>query len=96
MTREVAGALALVRAGLAAWSPGISAFSREAARRGAVVEAHWSLNAVNACAVEQLADLGASTVWLSPELSGRQIAELARRRSACRWAWRSGALRRSW
>ena len=43
---------------------------------GAAVEAHWSLNAVNAYAVEQLAELGAGLVWLSPELSGRQIAEV--------------------
>ena len=49
----------------------------DAARRGAVVEAHWSLNAVNAYAVEQLVDLGATKVWVSPELSGRQIAALA-------------------
>jgi U32 family peptidase len=55
---------------------------REAARRGAVVEAHWSLNAVNAYAVEQLVDLGANSVWLSPELSGRQIAELTATSSA--------------
>jgi putative protease len=49
----------------------------EASRRGAVVEAHWSLNAVNSLALEQLVELGASTVWLSPELTGRQIADLA-------------------
>jgi putative protease len=49
----------------------------EASRRGAVVEAHWSLNAVNSLALEQLVALGASTVWLSPELTGRQIADLA-------------------
>jgi putative protease len=48
----------------------------EAASRGAVVEAHWSLNAVNSLSVEQLAELGASTVWLSPEVTGRQIADL--------------------
>ena len=57
--REVAAALRWCATGRARWSPGISACSREAARRGAVVEAHWSLNAVNAYAVEQLADLGA-------------------------------------
>lgn len=49
----------------------------EARRLGADVEAHWSLNALNSLAVAQLADMGASFVWLSPELSGRQIAELA-------------------
>jgi len=47
-----------------------------AASTGAVVEAHWSLNALNAPAVDQLAELGAGLVWLSPELSGRQIAEV--------------------
>ena len=54
----------------------------EAAGRGAVVEAHWSLNAVNHSSVAQLAELGAATVWLSPELSGRQIAALAAGSSA--------------
>ncbi len=48
-----------------------------AARQGASVEAHWSLNALNAYAVAELADMGASFVWLSPELSVRQIAEVA-------------------
>ncbi len=37
-------------------------------------DAHWGLNAVNPWAVEVLAELGADFVWLSPELSGRQIA----------------------
>ena len=49
---------------------------RLASDAGAAVEAHWSLNALNALAVEQLAELGAGLVWLSPELSGRQIAEV--------------------
>ncbi len=49
----------------------------ESARRGATVEAHWSLNAVNSLAVAQLVDLGASRVWLSPELTGQQIALIA-------------------
>ena len=49
----------------------------EASSRTANVEAHWSLNAVNALAVEQLRSMGASRVWLSPELSGRQIADIA-------------------
>ena len=47
-----------------------------ASKAGASVEAHWSLNALNAMAVEQLSALGAGLVWLSPELSGRQIAEV--------------------
>ncbi len=41
------------------------------------VEAHWSLNAANAYAVAELAEIGAQFVWLSPELSGVQIAEVA-------------------
>jgi len=49
----------------------------ESVHRGAIAEAHWSLNAVNSHAVEQLADLGASRVWLSPELTGQQIAQIA-------------------
>ena len=52
---------------------------RSASLAGAIVEADWSLNAVNPQAVAQLAELGASFVWLSPELSGRQIAEVAGR-----------------
>ncbi len=48
-----------------------------ARRRGGSVEAHWSLNALNSFAVTELADIGASFVWLSPELSSRQVAEVA-------------------
>jgi len=68
---------------LARVSPGATAVAgtlglvHEAANRGAVVEAHWSLNALNAHAVAELADIGASFVWLSPELSSRQIASVA-------------------
>ena len=40
------------------------------------VVADWPLNALNAHAVAALADAGASFVWASPELSGRQLAEL--------------------
>ncbi|MHB1020202.1 MAG: U32 family peptidase [Coriobacteriia bacterium] len=41
------------------------------------VQADWPLNALNPHAVETLHELGASFVWLSPELSGRQLAEVA-------------------
>ncbi len=51
----------------------------ESAGLGALVEAHWSLNAVNLSAVDQLAALGAGMVWLSPELTGRQIAQIVSR-----------------
>jgi len=44
----------------------------------ATVEAHWSLNAMNQYSVAELADMGAGFVWLSPELSSRQVAEVAR------------------
>lgn len=47
-----------------------------AATRGDV-EADWPLNLLNRHSVEALAGAGASFAWLSPELSGRQIAEVA-------------------
>jgi putative protease len=47
------------------------------AQEGAHMQAHWSLNALNAFSVAELADAGASFVWLSPELSVRQIAGVA-------------------
>jgi len=40
-------------------------------------EADWSLNLVNHHAVGAVAASGASFAWLSPELSGRQIASVA-------------------
>jgi putative protease len=73
---EVAAALGWCTPGIGVVAGNLGVL-REAARQGAVVEAHWSLNAVNSYAVEQLVDLGANSVWLSPELSSRQIAELA-------------------
>ncbi len=42
-----------------------------------VVEADWSLNALNPWTVSELASAGAGFVWLSPELSGRQLAAIA-------------------
>lgn len=47
-------------------------------QKGVSVEAHWSLNATNAYSVAALAEAGASFAWLSPELSGRQIASVVR------------------
>jgi len=73
--REVAAALAFAQAGRAI-AIGNLGLVGPASAAGARVEAHWSLNALNALSIEQLVDLGADTVWLSPELSGRQIAEL--------------------
>jgi putative protease len=46
------------------------------AERGITAEAHWSLNAANAYSVAELAEMGASFAWLSPELSSRQVAEV--------------------
>ncbi len=43
---------------------------------GAAVSADWGLNALNPWTVDALAGLGASMVWASPELSGRQLAKL--------------------
>lgn len=52
---------------------------RAARQIGAQVETHWSLNVVNAHAVAELAERGASFVWLSPELSAPQVAAVAAR-----------------
>jgi putative protease len=46
------------------------------AESGLAVEADWGLNVVNPWAAAALEDLGASMVWASPELSGRQLAAL--------------------
>ncbi|MCL2332656.1 MAG: U32 family peptidase [Actinomycetia bacterium] len=46
-------------------------------QRGVSAEAHWSFGATNAYSVRELAHRGATRVWLSPELSGRQIAGIA-------------------
>ncbi len=48
-----------------------------AQRDGLMLEAHWSLNAVNPWTVEALGRAGASFVWLSPELSGSQATRIA-------------------
>jgi putative protease len=47
------------------------------ASRDVEVHAHWSLNALNSHAVAELADIGAGFVWLSPELSSRQVTDVA-------------------
>lgn len=71
--RETASALRFVTPGHVV-AVGNLGLVGPASQAGASVEAHWSLNALNVFAVEQLAELGAGLVWLSPELSGRQIA----------------------
>ncbi|NTU71369.1 MAG: U32 family peptidase [Coriobacteriia bacterium] len=73
--REVAAAMRFAEKGRPFVAANLGALHL-AAKSGAEVEAHWSLNAMNAYATKQLVELGASLVWLSPELSGRQIAEV--------------------
>ncbi|HSK47358.1 MAG TPA: DUF3656 domain-containing protein [Coriobacteriia bacterium] len=48
------------------------------AQDGREVQAHWSLNALNEQSVAQLAELGASLVWLSPELTLAQVRAITR------------------
>jgi putative protease len=74
--REIGAALAFAEEGGHVVAGNLGALD-EAARRGAQVEAHWSLNALNVATVEELARLGAIRVWLSPELTGRQLAQIA-------------------
>lgn len=48
-------------------------------QRNIPAQAHWSLNVTNPQSAQALKELGATMIWLSPELSGRQIAEIAQR-----------------
>jgi putative protease len=73
---EVAAALRWAQRGTRVLAANLGLL-QDAAAAGAIVEAGWSLNAVNVQGIAQLRDMGASLVWLSPELSGRQIAEVA-------------------
>jgi len=53
-------------------------------QRGISAQAHWSLNVANPYAVRALVDTFSPTrIWLSPELSGRQIAGIVERSNAC-------------
>ncbi len=49
------------------------------AARGIDCETHWSFNVTNAYTVRELVRRGARLVWLSPELSGHQVADIAAR-----------------
>ena len=49
--------------------------------RGIPAQAHWALNATNPQACEVLAELGATRIWLSAELSQNQISAITRRTS---------------
>jgi U32 family peptidase len=73
--REIASAMAFAIPGRSVVVGNLGLVG-EAARAGASVESHWSLNALNVWSVTALAELGAHMVWLSPELSGRQTAEV--------------------
>jgi putative protease len=42
----------------------------------AAISADWGLNVLNAWTADALGSLGASLVWASPELTGRQLARL--------------------
>ena len=75
--REFARAIEHVKAGTSAVGTTLGLLT-EARRAGADVWAHWGLNAINEWTVEVLAQLGATGVWLSPEVSGREIAQIAR------------------
>ncbi|MCL2655052.1 MAG: U32 family peptidase [Coriobacteriia bacterium] len=46
-------------------------------QRDIPAETHWSFNVTNAYSARELARRGATLIWLSPELSGRQIADIA-------------------
>ncbi len=72
---EFVRAMSVVRTGrpVVAGTLGLLDSARAA---GAVVAAEWSLNAVNPATVDSLGERGADFVWLSPELSGRQIGEV--------------------
>ncbi len=74
--REYDAALAPARAAGRAVAGTIGALWRLASE-GHATQAHWSLNALNARAVGLLGSLGAGLVWLSPELSLPQIAQVA-------------------
>lgn len=63
----------LVRRGVAGTLGSLERLAGE----GCEVQAHWSLNAANVYTVAELAVLGASLVWLSPELALPQIREIA-------------------
>lgn len=51
---------------------------REVASLGAAVSGHWGLGVLNPWSAQAIAGRGAGFLWLSPELAGGQIAEIAR------------------
>ena len=73
---EVSGLLSLVEAGEPVVTGNLGLLVA-AARAGARVEADSGLNVVNAWTAAALAEAGASFVWVSPEVSGRQLAAIS-------------------
>ncbi len=73
--RESGFALSDVRPGSNVVAGNLGAV-RSASEAGANVWAHWGLNTLNPWTVAVLEDVGASGAWLSPELSGREIARI--------------------
>jgi putative protease len=69
-------AVLLARAADRACSSGNLGLLSALGRTDAMVSADWGLNALNAWTSEALGSLGASLVWASPELTGRQLARL--------------------
>ncbi|MHB8707092.1 MAG: U32 family peptidase [Coriobacteriia bacterium] len=71
---DEAPALLKIAAATGTATAGTLGLLASAAAAGVRVEADWPLNAVNSWSAAALADLGASLVWSSPELSGRRLS----------------------
>lgn len=70
---ELPGLIELATASGAA-TAGTLGLLASGAAAGARMEADWPLNVVNSWSAAALADMGASLVWSSPELSGRRLS----------------------
>ncbi|MDH4140229.1 MAG: U32 family peptidase [Coriobacteriia bacterium] len=66
-------------AGIGSAVAGNVGFVRALSTGGTEVEGHWALNVTNAWTSRVYAEMGASFVWLSPELNQQQIAAVVRR-----------------
>lgn len=56
----------------------LAAIGRACRARDGGLGADWGLNVINPWSAEVLSSLGATLIWASPELSGRQLTELVR------------------
>jgi U32 family peptidase len=74
--RDVAEVIEAAEAGSEPIVAGNLGLLAELADKGKAVEADWGLSVVNPWSAAALARLGASALWASPELSGRQLASL--------------------